>query len=767
MASFNVSALKERLTGWRSAASGRRQQAAGKRQRARTPTVIQMEAVECGAAALGIILGYYGSFIPLEELRVACGVSRDGSKASNVLKAARAYGLEAKGYRLEPKDLLQKPMPAIIHWNFNHFLVLEGIHKDKAYLNDPASGPRVVSTTELDEAFTGVVLTFSKGENYRRQGKKPGLWQTLGGQLTGSRLALAFVVLASLALVIPGLLLPAFTRVFVDYYLVGGQSQWVLPLLMGMGLTALVRAALTWMQQHYLLRLETRLSLASASQFMWHILRLPIEFFTQRSAGDINSRVGQNERVAQLLSGELATTLLNVILVLFYTILMWQYSPALTFVGVGMAALNFLALRFVSRKRTDTNQKLVQEQGKMMAAAFTSLQMIETVKSTGSEADAFTRWAGYQAKAHNAAQEMGVPSQILSVVPRLLSQSANIIILLLGGLLIIDGQMTVGALVAFQTLMVSFLAPVNQMVNLGGQLQEIEGIVNRLNDVRNYPADPQAEIVSELQLETDNLRKLSGRVQIRNLTFGYSRLTPPLIQDFSLDVEPGMRVALVGGSGSGKSTVARLVAGLYAPWEGQILFDGRERDEFPRIVLNNSLRLVDQELFLFEGTIRDNLTMWDDLIPEESVIQAARDAGIYDDVTNRPGGFHFQVSEGGRNFSGGQRQRLEIARALVSNPSILILDEATSALDPVTEQIIDDNLRRRGCTCLIVAHRLSTIRDCDEIIVLEQGKVVERGTHHQLWRKGGAYARLIKSDAPSSEMLLDTLWETVAAKAPR
>ncbi|MCB8927549.1 MAG: NHLP family bacteriocin export ABC transporter peptidase/permease/ATPase subunit [Ardenticatenaceae bacterium] len=731
--------------------------------RAKTPTVLQMEAVECGAASLSAVLGYYGTYIPLEELRVACGVSRDGSKASNILHAARRYGLEAKGFRLEPSSLYTLQMPVIVHWNFNHFLVVEGFKGDTVYLNDPASGPRTVSLDEFDESFTGIVLTFNKGENYKPQGKKPNTLKILRQRLTGSEIAVAFVVLASLALVIPGLLLPAFTRVFVDYYLVNGRHEWIVPLLGGMVLTAIARSFLTWLQQYYLLRLETKLSLLSASQFFWHILQLPVEFFTQRSAGDINSRIGQNDRVAQLLSGELATSLMNVILIFFYAILMFRYSVPLTILGICFAALNFVMLQRVSRFRKDINLRLIKDQGKLSAATFSSLQQIETLKSTGAEGDAFSSWAGYQANANNAQQQFGSTNQILTVLPGMLAQLSNILVLALGSWLVIRGQMTVGTLVAFQTLMASFLAPVNQMVQVGGQVQEVNGTIQRLDDVLKYETDPQVEFTSESEETAVSYTKLSGRLQIRNLTFGYSKLAAPLIEDFDLDIEPGMRVALVGGSGSGKSTIARLIAGLYQPWEGQILLDGVERHLVPRAILNNSLRIVDQQIFMFEGSIHDNLAMWDQHIPMEQIIQAAKDAHIHLEIAGRPGGYDSEVQENGRNFSGGQRQRLEIARALVTNPSVLILDEATSALDPVTEQIIDDHLRRRGCTCLIVAHRLSTIRDCDEIIVLDSGKVLERGSHDALWRKNGVYTRLIKSEGSKSEILLDSLMEQLTA----
>ncbi len=738
-------------------------QAGQPKQRVTTPTVLQMEAVECGAAALGIVLGYHGRYVPLEELRVACGVSRDGSKASNILKAARRYGLVAKGFRKDPKDLQAISKPAILHWNFNHFLVLEGFQKDKVYLNDPAMGPRTVTLAELDEAFTGVVLTFDKEADFAAGGKKASLVKALGARLRGSEIPLIYVVLVSLALVIPGLLAATFSRIFVDYYLVGGLQNWLGALLMVIGVTAVVSMLLTWMQQRYLLRLETKLAVNNASHLFWHILRLPMEFFTQRSAGDISSRVDMNDRVAQLLSGELATAVLNVILIAFYALLLLQYSVSLTLIGILMAIVNFAFLRYVSRKRVDVNQRLVKDRGKLLSTAFSGLQSIETLKATGGESDFFARWAGHQAKMNNSLQELGVSTQVLAVVPLFLSMVTTILILTVGGMSVINGALTVGMLVACQSLMNGFLNPVTQMITLGGQLQEMEGIIGRLDDVFNYQADEHIHVVEQPESIVDQETKLTGAVELRGVTFGYSRLAPPLIENFNLTLEPGMRVALVGGSGSGKSTIARLVAGLYKPWQGEILFDGKTRQQFPRAIINNSLTVVDQDIFLFEGSVRDNLALWDAHVPDEAVIQAAKDAHIHEEIAMREGGYSYQVEEGGRNFSGGQRQRLEIARALVNNPVILVLDEATSALDPVTEQIIDDNLRRRGCTCLIVAHRLSTIRDCDEILVLDKGQVVQRGTHEALWRAGGLYAQLIKSETSESELILDALWERLTA----
>lgn len=726
-------------------------------RRIKTPTVLQMEAVECGAACLGIVLAYYGKIVPLEELRVECGVSRDGSVAGNILRAARRYGLTAQGYQSEPEGLRSLPLPMIIHWNFNHFVVVEGFRGKRVYLNDPARGPRTVTEQEFDQSFTGVVMVFEPSAEFTRTGERRSLVKALGKRLSGSQIALTYVVLASLMLVIPGLLIPAFARVFIDDILNAGQTEWLMPLLIVMVITAAVRMLLTWLQQRYLLRLETKLALSSSARFFWHILRLPIPFFTQRYGGEIGARVELNDRVAQVVSEELATTMLNIILIAFYALLMFQYSPLLTVIGVVIALLNTLALRYVSRLRVDTNQRLLQERGKLVGTAMNGLQTIETLKATGAESDFFAQWAGYQAKTLNAQQELGRLSQLLSVVPSFLTAISTAAVLVIGATQIISGQITMGMLVAFLTLMTSFLEPVNQMVYLGGRIQEVEGDLNRLDDVLRYPTDPEIGKMVSARDSADEKAKLVGAVELRDITFGYSPLAPPLIENFNLSLKPGTRVALVGASGSGKSTIARLVAGLFTPWSGKIWFDGQPRAEIPRYLITNSLAMVDQDIFLFAGTVRENLTLWDPTIPETNIIQAAKDAAIHEDILQRSGGYDHLIEEGGRNFSGGQRQRLEIARALVGNPSILILDEATSALDTITEKIIDDNIRRRGCTCLIVAHRLSTIRDCDEIIVLDRGKVVQRGTHEELAASDGPYLTLVTAEAADLEKISEGL----------
>lgn len=734
-----------------------------KGNRVTTSTILQMEGVECGAAALSIILTYFGRAVPLEKLRIACGVSRDGLKATNILKAAREYGLEAKGYAKSIDKLKEMEMPAIIFWNFNHFLVIEGFTKDKVYLSDPAQGRYYVSHKEFDEAFTGVVMTFKPTEKFEKGNEKTGLIPSLVTRISSSKLSVVFIVLASLFMVIPGLVIPSFTQIFIDKYLVNQISGFVMPLLLVMGGILLVNAALIYIQQHYLLRLETKLALTTSSKFLWHVFHLPIAFFTQRYSGEIGSRVSLNDKVARLLSGELANAVLNVIVVLFYALLMLSYDVLLTTIGVVMAAINVIALQVVSKARKDGNRRLINENGKLLGTTTSGISMIETLKASGRENDFFMTWSGYLAKVINAQQELGWLTIRLNIIPPLLMSLNTTIILGVGAMRVMDGQMTLGMLVAFLYLMNNFMRPVNQLVSVGSLLQETEGDMNRIDDVLNYETSDEFNSNSKEKSETSiksntHKEKLSdtktnefisdklvGHLEIKNLAFGYSKSMPALIEDFSLKLKPGSRVALVGGSGSGKSTIAKLVAGLYQPWEGDILFDGIPRRDIPRHVVNESVAVIDQEVLIFKGTIEENISFWDSRVPLGQIIKSAHDAEIHEAIAERVNAYEGEVTERGANFSGGQRQRLEIARALTLNPSILLMDEATSALDPKSEKLVMDNIKRRGCTCLIVAHRLSTIKDCDEIIVLKFGKIVERGTHMELLEKNGLYAELISS----------------------
>ncbi len=711
---------------------------------AKVPVIIQMEAVECGAACLAMILAYYGRIVTLEEMRTECGISRDGSKASNILKAARKYGLEAKGYRMEPEYLKQSNFPVIVFWNFNHFIVVKGFKKDKVYINDPATGPKVISYKEFDESFTGIVLTFKPTNAFKKGGEKPSTINSLKKRLKGSEIVIVYIILTGLFLVIPGLIVPTFSKIFVDNILVAQMHDWIRPLLIAIILTGLAKCILTWLQQYYLVKFETKLALESSAKFFLHILKLPIEFFSQRQIGEITNRIQINDRVANILSQDIATNMLNLIMVIFYAVVMFQYDVVLTIIGITTVVLNLSVLKFISFKRTNINQKLLQERGKLMGTAMTGLSLIESLKSTGSESDFFATWSGYQAKVLNAQQEMGVSNQFLSTVPPFLSALNTVAILTFGGFRVMQGELSMGMLVAFQALMNSFITPVNDLMNLGGKLQEAFGDFYRLDDVFNYKQDTIFNDKIKIDESYKEKVKLDGYLELRNITFGYNKLEKPLIENFSLKLNPGETIAIVGDSGSGKSTIARIVAGLYSPWEGKVLYDGKKLNEYPREVITNSIGMVDQDIFLFEGTVKENITMWDKTIPEEKIVESAKNACIHDIITSRPNGYDSKILEGGINFSGGQRQRIEIARALVVNPSILILDEATSDLDPTTEKIINSNIRKLGASCLIIAHRLSTIRDADEIIVLKKGKVVQRGTHEDLIKDtSGEYYNLV------------------------
>lgn len=722
----------------------------------RTPTLLQMEAVECGAASLGMILGYYGRIVPLAELRQACGISRDGSKASNLLNAAKSYGLQAKGFKVDLGGVQQLKCPYIVFWNFNHFLVVEGFRKGRVYLNDPASGSCTVSLEEFSEAFTGVVLVFEPSPEFKQGGRKPSLFLALYSRLRGSLWPLVYCVLAGFLLVLPGLAMPTFSQVFVDQILIQGREDWLRPLIFAMLFTAVLSGLLTRLQLQLLRRMKIKLAMSMSSKFFWHLLHLPVSFYDQRFAGEISSRIQLNDRLANLLSGKLATTVISASMVIFYTVVMLQYDRLLTLIAIVFVAVNLVALQWVARLRVDTNIRALQEQGKVSGVAIAGLQSMETLKASGLESDFFSRWAGYYAKSINVRQDMDSLNSSLGTLPAFLSGITSMLLIVVGGLRVMDGSLTIGMLIAFQSLMQQFMQPVNQLVSLGGDLQELEGNLNRLDDVLRNPTQEQSPTNSKdlavLPLhQLPPSPKLEGYLELRDITFGYNRTAPPLIENFSLSLKPGQRVALVGGSGSGKSTIAKLVAGLYEPEAGEIYFDGQPRSLLPSQVLVNSIATIEQEIMFFAGSVRDNLTLWDTTIPDSNLMQACRDAAIDDIVRSLPGGLDADLLEGATNLSGGQRQRLEIARALVNNPSILLMDEATSALDAQTEKIIDQNLRLRGCTCLIVAHRLSTIRDCDEIIVLNRGKVVQRGTHEELSQVEGYYLELIKSEGGTLE----------------
>lgn len=693
-----------------------------------------------------MILAYHGRTVPLATLRQECGVSRDGSKASNVLKAARRYRMVAKGFSKSVESLRKLQSPYIIFWNFNHFVVVEGFGDGVVFLNDPAIGHRTIDNSEFETSFTGVVLVLEPGPDFEKGGRRPSVIAALKDRLASSYEALVYCVAAGFLLVIPGLVLPAFSQIFLDEIFVAQRTDWLRPMLVAMACAVVLQAILKFVQLRYLRRLMIALSIRMSGRFMWHLLQLPAMFYEQRFPGEVANRSRLNDKLAEVLSGRLADAAIGVVMMVFYAGLMFFYDAVLTSIGIAFALANIVALRWISGQRVEANMRVLQEYGKAQGAAVAGLQSMETTKSSGLETSFFSRWSGHYSKATNAGQQLQLSNQSLSVLPTFLNSLAGVLLVIVGGYRIIEGDLTVGMLVAIQSLMGSFMAPVNMLMGLGGTLQEMAGDLNRVNDVLDYPAEPSAPEHSDLLDENQEpVTRLKGYVDIRNVTFGYSPLEAPLLDDFSVSIRPGQRVALVGRSGSGKTTITKLISGEYTPWKGEVCFDGIPRQEVPRPILVNSFATVAQDIFLFDGTVRDNLTMWDPTVPEQSLVRAAEDAAIHDTILGLAGGYDSELLEGGQNLSGGQRQRLEIARALVNSPSILILDEATSALDSETENVVIERLRMRGCAAIVVSHRLSTIRDCDEIIVLEKGKVVERGTHDELWEMGGHYAALIRT----------------------
>ncbi|WST79156.1 NHLP family bacteriocin export ABC transporter peptidase/permease/ATPase subunit [Streptomyces sp. NBC_01136] len=709
----------------------------------KTPTVLQMEAVECGAACLAMVLGYFKRYVPLEELRMACGVSRDGSKASNIVKAARSYGLTAKGLRTTPEALALRKGPTIIFWAFNHFVVLEGFGRrwgrPVVYLNDPGTGRRTISPEEFDENFTGIALAMGADEGFNPGGRRPGVLAGIPARLAGSRNLLLLAMTAGLLLAVASVGLPAFTRAFIDTVLVGGDQSVLVPFFSMMAVTIAAVATLTAVRQSFLLRLRIVSGTLTSARFLRHLLRLPAVFFTQRSPADITGRMRSNDTAAMILSRDLSGVAVDVLVVLLYGCLLCTYSVWLTLLSVGIALLNIVALRLVVRARAAGASKVAVDEAQLLTTSYNGLQLIETMKATGGENEYFRRWASEQAKVVSGRQKIGTPSALAAVVAPTLAAVNSLLILLIGGLQAVHGHITIGALVAFQALITAFSSPITQLSVVAGRIQDFGVMAARLRDVENYPEEEQLANTSP-----EHPRRLNGHLTFDQVTFGYNALGPALLDELSFSVGPGRQLALVGGSGSGKSTATKLISGLAKPWSGSVRFDGVPREKISALVMAASVAFVDQDIFLFEGTIRDNVTLWDPSVPDDDVVAALKDAAIYDVVSARPGGIYSVVEEDGRNFSGGQRQRLEIARALVRNPSILVLDEATSALDAETERLITDSVRRRGCACIVIAHRLSTIRDSDEILVLDQGAVVERGRHTDLAAAGGSYSHMVR-----------------------
>lgn len=712
---------------------------------ARVPVVMQMEALECGAAALTMILAYYNKWIPLEQVRADCGISRDGSNAKNILKAARSYGMTAKGYRYEPEELRKYgKFPCIIHWNFNHFVVLDGFRGSKAVLNDPAKGCYAVSMETFDEAFTGICLMMEPGEDFEPGGRPKSVFAFAKKRLSGAGAALAFVILTTIIASLTDIINPVFSRIFLDRLLTGRNPDWFLPFIAVLTVFSLLQIAVAWIKAVYSLRINGKMAVLGSTGYMWKILRMPMTFFSQRMAGDIQSRMEDNESIAETLIDTFAPLVLNTVMMFFYLVVMLRYSIPLTLIGVASIVINLLLSGYLSKKRVNITRVRMRDAGKLEGTTVAGIEMIETIKASGAENGFFEKWAGYQASVNTQSVRYIRLNQCFGLIPAFVSALSNTAVLMLGVWLTLQGEFTVGMILAFQGFLTSFSGPADTLISAGRTIQEMRTRMERIEDVMEYPVD---ENYSEGEPdEKVEYGKLTGNVEIRNLTFGYSRLEEPLIKDFSLKLKAGSRVAFVGSSGCGKSTVAKLISGLYQPWEGEILFDGKKMSEIDRSVFTGSLAVVDQDIILFEDTIANNIKMWDSSIEDFEMIMAARDASLHEDIMQRTGGYQHKLIEGGRDFSGGQRQRMEIARVLAQDPTIIILDEATSALDAKTEYEVVNSIKDRGITCIVVAHRLSTIRDCDEIIVMDRGNVVQRGTHEELYAQEGLYRQLVSSE---------------------
>ena len=712
-----------------------------KNTRIKTPTIYQMEATECGAASLSMVFGYYGKFLPLEQMRIETGVSRDGCNAKNILRAARKFGMEAKGYRKSLEALWECEGPCIIHWNFNHFVVWEGVKGKYAYINDPAMGKRKLTKEEVDECFTGVVLMFKLTDAFEKSKRERTLLGFVKKRLAGQSGSLSALFIIGLCLVIPGMVIPVFSQFFIDEILGGSHKDWMEVFLAVMAFTILFKQGLTYYRGMILQKFQNKMALMSAHEFLSHMFRLPMSFFDQRYSGDLAQRVENNNNVSTFLAGELAETVLNIFVAAFYLILLLIYSPALTLIGIFNVVFNLLVVKFSSAAISNLTMKFQQDQGKLVGALFAGLNITATLKASGAENEYVSRIQGNYAKTTLLEQKLGKRQEIINAIPTAADEITSVLVLLFGGLLVINGHLTAGMLAAYTSLLDFFTDPVNKLVQFVQKIQTLKADMARVEDIMKYKEDEKYQETETVPMTM----KLEGCVELDNISFGYGILEPPLVENFHFRLSSGKSIAFVGASGSGKSTVSKIISGLYQPWSGKVSMDGVPVKNIPKEILSSSISTVSQEITLFSGTIKENLTMWNKSVMDADMVKAAMDACIHDVITSKPGAYDYRLKEGGSNLSGGQRQRLEIARALVTNPSILIMDEATSALDPVVEKEIIDNIKRRGCTCVIVAHRLSAIRDCDEIIVMDRGKIVQRGTHEELAQTEGHYQRLIQN----------------------
>ena len=697
-----------------------------------------MEATECGAASLAMVLGHYGRWVPLEDLREACGVSRDGANARSIAIAGRAQGLEVQGFRVELSGLADIELPAIAYWQFNHFVVIEGVSRKGLRINDPASGRRLVPWDEADRDYTGLVLLTSPGPSFVREGRPPGAWSGLVKRLGGEGPALTYLVVAGLALAVPVTLAPMALQGYVDRVVMSGFTEWIPVTIATLVVATVLALWLSWWQGAVARRLSLDLSQRQAVEFMGHALRLPIPFFAQRYAGDIAARVHLVDSVAQAAATRIIPAVLGLVTAAAVGVLLFFYSWVLALVVIAAGLVVVVSIRVSSRWRQEATARLARDVGTYTGAVAYGLSSMETIKSAGTGDEFFMAAAGHHARLVNAQARLVMPSTWLTALPALMSGIASAIVVAAGGLLVAASHLSAGGYVAMLALLPLFLGPLATWTALGVTVQQVRVALDRIDDLLDHPIDPMTRDVSEPAVPAIE----EARLDLHEVTFGYSRTTGPLVRDFSVTLEPGRSVAIVGASGSGKSTIGRLAVGLLKPWSGTVLLDGTPLDELGTRRVE-SMAYVDQDIVLFEGTVRDNIALFDASVPDEAIVAAAKAAGLHDDIAMRPGGYEAPVAQGGANFSGGQRQRMEIARALAHRARLIVLDEATSALDPIVEDHVMRSLRATGAGLLVIAHRLSTVRDCDEIIVIDHGVVLERGPHDALMAAGGAYARLV------------------------